>query len=35
VAVRPWSTESKIAGPFDEEQAAFSRGYFVGDYRAW
>jgi hypothetical protein len=26
-----WS-ESHVAGPFDEEQAAFSRGYFVGDY---
>jgi len=26
-----WS-ESKVAGPFDLEQAAFARGYFVGDY---
>jgi hypothetical protein len=26
-----WS-ESQVAGPFDEEQAAFARGYFVGDY---
>ena len=25
--------ESKVAGPFDEEQAAFARGYFVGDYQ--
>jgi hypothetical protein len=22
----------KVAGPFDEEQASFARGYFVGDY---
>jgi hypothetical protein len=21
-----------LAGPFDEEQAAFARGHFVGDY---
>ena len=26
-----WS-ETHVAGPFDEEQAAFARGYFVGDY---
>jgi len=26
-----WS-ETRVAGPFDEEQAAFARGYFVGDY---
>lgn len=26
-----WS-ESKVAGPFDEEQAADAGGYFVGDY---
>jgi hypothetical protein len=24
--------ESKVAGPFDEEQASFAGGYFVGDY---
>src|SRR5207302_7225803 len=26
-----WS-ETHVAGPFDEEQAPFARGYFVGDY---
>jgi hypothetical protein len=26
-----WS-ETHVAGPFDEEQAAFAGGYFVGDY---
>jgi hypothetical protein len=26
-----WS-ETHVAGPFDEEQAAFARGYFLGDY---
>ena len=25
--------ESHVAGPFDEEQAAFAGGYFVGDYQ--
>src|SRR5438067_8204550 len=24
--------ETHVAGPFDEEQAAYARGYFVGDY---
>src|ERR671937_736465 len=26
-----WS-ETHVAGPFDEEQAAYARGFFVGDY---
>jgi hypothetical protein len=26
-----WS-ETHVAGPFDEEQAPFARGYFLGDY---
>jgi hypothetical protein len=24
--------ETHVAGPFDEEQAAYARGFFVGDY---
>jgi hypothetical protein len=27
-----WTNESHVGGPFDLEQAAFARGYFVGDY---
>jgi hypothetical protein len=27
-----WTNETHVGGPFDLEQAAFARGYFVGDY---
>jgi hypothetical protein len=27
-----WGGEQHVAGPFDEEQAADARGYFLGDY---
>jgi hypothetical protein len=26
--------ETHVAGPFDEEQAPYARGYFVGDYES-
>ena len=27
-----WGSEAHVGGPFDLEQAADARGYFVGDY---
>ena len=27
-----WGNEAHVGGPFDLEQAAYARGYFVGDY---